>query len=232
MATVSGYDGLLEALKTLYSNSERPKKEAANAYLEAFQKSLPEEAVGPFRDAVVALLLKYSTGPRPILIALSVALATLAMQMSSWNTVLEDMASSFSQASTTWNALLQFISVLPEEVNESRKMSLTQDHLQDRIQHLLTDNAGRVLQLLSSYVQSLPAPSDANPLLFSCLNSWLREIPVASMMQTPLVDLTFQALSIDSFFENSVDLLCSIFRETNEVNDPEMVKLIEILFPS
>lgn len=151
--------------------------------------------------------------------------------MSQWTTVLEDMASSFTTNATTWNALLQFISVLPEEINESRKMSLTEEQLQSRIETLLTGNADRVLELLARYTQSVSSATEANPLLFSCLTSWLKEIPIAKVMNTSLVDLTFQALSIDSLFDASVDLLCAVFRETNEVNDPEMVKLIEALYP-
>ena len=176
-------------------------------------------------------MLKYASGPRPILIALSVALATLALQMSEWNSVLQDMATSFSTSPTTWNALLQFISVLPEEINESRKMSLTEEQLQRRIELLLTGNADQVLSLLTAYTQSITNATDANPLLFACLTSWLREIPITKMMQSPLVELTFQALSIESLFDNSVDLICAIFRETNEVNDPEMIKIIEQLYP-
>ena len=37
---MASLDGLLGALSTLYSNSERPQKEAANAFLESFQKSV------------------------------------------------------------------------------------------------------------------------------------------------------------------------------------------------
>lgn len=176
-------------------------------------------------------MLKYAGGPRPILIALCVALATLALQMSDWNTVLQDMTNALSSSPTTWNALLQFISVLPEEINESRKMSLTEEQMQSRIEQLLTGNADQVLQLLSAYTQQAGSAADINPLLFSCLSSWLREIPITKFMQTQLVELTFQALAVDKLFDASVDLLCNVFRETNEVNDPEMVKVIENLYP-
>lgn len=192
---------------------------------------LPRESLPGLRDSLVSLVAKYAIGPRPILIALCVALATLALQMSEWNTVLQDMTTSLSKDATTWNALLQFISIMPEEINETRKMSLTEEQLQQRIEQLLTGNADQVLQLLSAYVQSVGSVTETNPLLYTCLTSWLREIPIAKLMATPLIDLSFAALSNDSSFEASIDLLCTIFRETNEVNDPEMVKIIEALYP-
>ncbi|CCG80943.2 Uncharacterized protein C11G11.07 [Taphrina deformans PYCC 5710] len=269
MSSSTGYEPLLDALSSLYSNSERSQKEAANAYLESFQKSseawqtahdilssesilieaklfaaqtlktkiqydfhqLPPEALGSLRDSLVGLVHRYAGGPRPILIALCVALATLALQMSEWTTVLQDMTSTLSGDAKSWNALLQFISVLPEEISESRKMSLTEQQMEASIERLLTRNAEQVLRLLTAYVQQIGSAENINPLLFTCLSSWLRETPITQLMQSPLVDLTFQALALDNLFESSVDLLCNIFRESNEVNDPDMVKVIEILYP-
>lgn len=40
MTSTAGYEPLLDALSSLYSNSGRAQKEAANAYLESFQKSV------------------------------------------------------------------------------------------------------------------------------------------------------------------------------------------------
>lgn len=151
--------------------------------------------------------------------------------MSEWTTVLQDMSASFASNNDTWNALLQFISILPEEINETRKMSLTEEQLQRRVEELLSGNSDQVLELLTAYARSATPTNTINPLLFSCLSSWLREIPISKLMATPLVDLTFQSLSNDALFETSVDFLCAVFKETNEVNDPEMVAIIESLFP-
>lgn len=192
---------------------------------------LPRESFAGLRDSLVSLIYKYSIGHRPILIALCVSLATLALQMSAWTTVLQDMSASLSKDVNTWNALLQFISIFPEEINEKRKMSLTEEQLQVRIEQLLTGNADHVLQLLTTYVSSAGAIDKVNPLVFTCLSSWLREIPITRLMNTPLVDLTFGSLSNDTHFDACVDLLCTVFKETNEVNDPEMVKIIESLYP-
>lgn len=192
---------------------------------------LPTESLNPLRDSLVALIQKYANGPRPILIALCVALATLALQLIEWTTVLEDMTKALSGSASSWNALLQFISVLPEEISETKKMSLSETQIETRVQQLLTNNAEQVLQLLTTYAQQAGATATINPLLFACLSSWLREIPIERLMQSPLVDLTFQALSREDLFDSSVDLLCNVLRETNEVNDAQIVGIIEQLFP-
>lgn len=185
----------------------------------------------PLRDSLITLLEKYAQGPRPVLIALCVAVSSLAIQMTTWTTVLQDMTKVLSGNAAKWSALLQFLSILPEEFSGSRKVSLTEAQMTERTEILLTNNTQHVLQLLSAYAQSIQNIGDTNPLLLSCLTSWLREIPVAQIMDTPLLDLTFQALSVEHSFDEAVDLLCTIFRETNEVNDPDMVKIIDIIYP-
>lgn len=192
---------------------------------------LPSTAQIPLRDSLISFIKRYAQGSRPVLIALCVAVSSLAIQMTTWTSVLDDMTSVLSGDADNWGALLQFLSVLPEEFSGSRKVSLTDAQLQERSDTLLTNNTEQILQLLSSYAQSIQNIDDANPLLMSCVASWLREIPIAKVMNTPLLDLTFQALSREQLFDEAVDLLCTIFRETNEVNDPDMVQIINALFP-
>lgn len=192
---------------------------------------LPSEAAAPLRDAVVHLVKRHAAGAggKAIRTALCVALATLAMNMADWASPLEDVVRVLvgdGGDAASWDALLQFISVLPEEVTESRRSRLSEEQLHDRIRKLLQDNAEEVLRLLSSVAQG-----QQSPLVFACLNSWLREIPIARVVRTPLLDMTFAALGDDALFDAAVDLVCGMLRETAEVNDPEIVQVVELLFP-
>ncbi|ORY83698.1 armadillo-type protein [Protomyces lactucae-debilis] len=194
---------------------------------------LPSTALEPLRDNLVQLIVRYATGPKPILTALCVAVATLALQLSQWTTMLQDMMQVLSKDLDSWQALLLFLSILPEELSEDRKLGLSQQQLQERVEQLLTGNAKTVLELLCVYTQMTQKEGRRpSPLLLTCLQTWLREIPVIDMIRSPLVELAFSALSDDDLFEAAVDFLCAVFAETSEVNDSTVVASIEILFPS
>jgi transportin-3 len=62
-----------------------------------------------------------------------------------------------------------------------------------------------------------------------CISSWLREIPAADVVHSPLFDTIINALSIDVSFEAAVDCMCTIFRDTREVD--ESIEVIQIIYP-
>ncbi|BFZ63006.1 Nuclear import receptor [Saitoella coloradoensis] len=189
---------------------------------------LPKESLASLRDSLLGLLVMYRAGPKPIMIQLAVSLAGLALQMTEWKTVLQDVVQHLGNDKETWPAMLQFIAVLPEEVSDSKRVSLTEEELDARTMELLTDNADQVLQLLVQYAQTA-GPEGPSPVFFACLTSWLKEIPLQSFIATSLFDLTFSALAVDSCFDAAVDLLCSIFKETREVDEYMMV--IQAIYP-
>jgi transportin-3 len=67
------------------------------------------------------------------------------------------------------------------------------------------------------------------PALVACLNSWLREISCSDVVKTPLVDSLFAAFQSDIAFDEAVDCVCTMFRETREVD--ESAAVIEVLYP-
>jgi transportin-3 len=62
-----------------------------------------------------------------------------------------------------------------------------------------------------------------------CISSWLREIPAADVVHSPLFHTIINALSIDVSFEAAVDCMCTIFRDTREVD--ESIEIIQIIYP-
>jgi transportin-3 len=82
---------------------------------------------------------------------------------------------------------------------------------------------------LSGFVLTLTASAATNPQLLECITSWLREVPVADIVNSPLLDVVLNALATDSSFEAAVDCLCSIFKETREVD--EYLPTIQTLLP-
>lgn len=65
--------------------------------------------------------------------------------------------------------------------------------------------------------------------MFECISSWLREIPAADVVHSPLFNTIINALSIDVAFEAAIDCMCAIFRDTREVD--ESIEIIQIIYP-
>ena len=62
-----------------------------------------------------------------------------------------------------------------------------------------------------------------------CVSSWLREIPAADIVNSPLFDAVVNALSVDSSFDAAVDCMCTILRDTREVD--ESIEIIQVIYP-
>ncbi|SLM40798.1 mrna transport regulator [Lasallia pustulata] len=187
---------------------------------------LPRDSLPALRDSILSLLTAFRQGPRPIRTQLCVCLANLAIQMLAWKNVLQLVGSTLGSAAG--DCVLEFLRVLPEEVIEGRRINLTEEELRDRTRELLEDNAQQVLRLLVQYSQS-SASASSNPHLLECISSWLREIPAAEVVNSPLLDAVINALSVDASFEAAVDCICTIYRDTREVD--ESLETIQTLYP-
>ncbi|TVY80343.1 Uncharacterized protein LSUE1_G003970 [Lachnellula suecica] len=189
---------------------------------------IPADALPSLRNQLLELLKAFATGPRPIRIQLCVCLAILAIQMTGWKDVVPMVVSTLGNDAASHAAILDFLKVLPEEVTEGRKINLSEQELQQRTQELLGDNATVVVRLLISYAQSSETAA-TNPQLLEVITSWLREVPLADVVNSPLLNVVFSALDNDGSFEAATDCLCAIFRETREVD--EYLPTIQTLVP-
>ena len=117
--------------------------------------------------------------------------------------------------------------------------------MNSRTKELLEENAGQVLQLLINYSASsgevkasryelgianeVPAQAARDPHLLQCITSWLREIPVASIVKSSLLEVVVHGISNEASFDASVDCLSAMFNDTREVD--ESLDVIQVLFP-
>ncbi|MCJ1422658.1 Nuclear import receptor [Sticta canariensis] len=187
---------------------------------------LPRQSLPALRDSILTLIVSLRDGPRPIRTQLCVCLANLAIQMIEWKDVLQLVGSILGN--NAGDCVLEFLRVLPEEVTEGRKINLTEEELITRTRELLEENANQVLGLLTQYSQSSVSAA-SNPHLLECISSWLREIPAADVINSPLFDAIINAISIDTSFEAAIDCICTILRDTREVD--ESIELIQIIYP-
>jgi transportin-3 len=189
---------------------------------------LPREALPQLRDSIISLLSTYAKGPKPIRTQLCVCLANVAIQMLEWKDVLQTVVGALGNDPNSIACVLEFIHVLPEEVTQGRKINLAEDELQNRTRELLEDNAQQVLQLLGQYAGSSAAASK-DPLLMACITSWIAEVQVNDVVNSPLMDVVVGALQADTSFEEAVETMCAIFRETRDVD--ENMSTIKSLYP-
>ncbi|KAJ5610005.1 hypothetical protein N7510_006724 [Penicillium lagena] len=187
---------------------------------------LPPDSIVALRDSVLGLLVAFAPGPRPIQTQLCVCLVSLAIQMVTWKDVLATVGSALG--SSAGDCVLEFLKILPEEVTEGRKINLTEDELSVRTKELLEDNADQVMQLMIQYAQSSQTAA-TNPRLLDCITSWLREIPAAKIVDSPLMDVILKALDNDVSFDAGVDCVCTLYRDTRDVD--ESLPVIQALYP-
>lgn len=62
-----------------------------------------------------------------------------------------------------------------------------------------------------------------------CITSWLREVPVANVVKSPLLDVIFNGIPSDNCSQEASECLCTMLRETSDVDESQ--EIIEILFP-
>ncbi|KAL7784892.1 armadillo-type protein [Trichoderma ceciliae] len=189
---------------------------------------VPPNELPALRNQILLLLKHYASGPKPIRVQLCVCLAILAIQMKDWNDVLPSVVQSLSGSPESHACILDFLRVLPEEVTEGRKITLSEEDLAARTQALLGDNADQVVQLLINYSQSSPAASQ-NPLLMECITSWLREVPVGAIANSPLLDAIFHGVTSAECGQQAAECLCTMLRETGDVDESQ--DIIQTLFP-
>lgn len=94
---------------------------------------LPRDALLALRDSIISLLVNYRTGARPIRTQLCVCLAGLALQMLEWKDVINLLVTALGNDVQSSIVLLEFLTVLPEEVGDGRKVSLTVSSCASRV---------------------------------------------------------------------------------------------------
>ena len=186
-------------------------------------EQVPSQQRVALRDTLLTALSAYASGPRVIQTQLSLALSGLALQLdeSEWPTVVPGMIERFGSSPETVPVLLEFLTVLPEEVITNHRIPVSNDFYNARCHFLLSAAAPEILKLLSMYVQATGLTSQIQTGIFQCLRSWLKsgEVSAGQMADTPLFDLSFDALASVELFDVATDVVCDLINETQEVEE-------------
>ncbi|ESK97988.1 mrna transport regulator [Moniliophthora roreri MCA 2997] len=183
------------------------------------------------RDTLLGALEKYQSGPRAIVVQLCLALAGLALQYPGWQDAVQTIIATFGSNPQTVPVLLQFLTLLPEELHTNSKIPITDYEWNERVAQLLTNNSKRVLDLLSVYIQATGVTVEIQNQVFNCLRSWLLsgEVSTSDMAASPLLGFAFEALASEPLFDSAVEVICDLIHETQEIDDN--MPVIEIIVP-
>lgn len=155
---------------------------------------------------------------------LCIGLSQLSLQMLSWSNAMDEVLSIFTSSPQYLSCLLDFLKILPEELNDVKKTSLTDDEFNARTTLLITNNVERVILLLKDLVEKNEKNEKFNALILDCLNSWIKECPIEQILTvTSLTNLIFDSLTNDETFDKSIECLCTIMRETKDIENYELI---------
>ncbi|CEP15482.1 hypothetical protein [Parasitella parasitica] len=194
-------------------------------------RELRTEARIELRDSLLELLWQSSNGPKAVMIQLCLAITDLAIQLFQWKTVIPDLIDKFGKSDHGSVCLLEILKVLPEEMNGNTRLPLTESEYKLRGEELIDNNAKRVLDLLTMYMQSSGNNTELQERIFKCLSSWIRtgEIDIDLISTSPLLQLSFKSLESPELFDVAVDVVTEIIYETRDVN--ECRPIIEQIYP-
>ncbi|CAO1616063.1 unnamed protein product [Sympodiomycopsis kandeliae] len=186
-------------------------------------EQVPQEARQSLKDTLLTALAAYSAGPRVIQTQLCLTLSALAIQLTDaeWPDVITGMTARFGNDPASVGVLLEFLTVLPEEVTTNHRIPVDNEHYKDRMRSLLGNNADEILRLLTMYIQAPGITPQIQNNIFQCLRSWLKagEIATSSLVSTPLFQFSFDALASDNLFDVATDVVCDLIHETQEIED-------------
>ncbi|PKI85215.1 Nuclear import receptor [Malassezia vespertilionis] len=193
-------------------------------------EQLPAEAQLSLRDTLLDALQLYAQGPRVVQTQLCLALAALSLQLpeSVWPRVIPGMVERFGGKPETVGVLLEFLSVLPEEVSTNHRIPVSNATYRERVPQLLTQQASTVLQVLSMYIHAQGVTPAIQETVFRCLCSWLKagEVSAMQLAETTLLQFTFDALNTDALFDVAVDVFCDLIHETQEIAENRPVVML------
>ncbi|PBL01247.1 ARM repeat-containing protein [Armillaria gallica] len=183
------------------------------------------------RDTLLTALRSYQAGPRTIIVQLCLALVGLAVQYPAWDNAVQTMIDIFGRDPSSVPVLLQFLTLLPEELSNSTRYPVSNEDLRQRSNALLTSHSKEVIELLAMYLQAPGVTTIVQEQVFNCLRSWLvaGEISPAVLTKTALFSFAFDALASEQLFDSAVNVICDLIHETQEV-DANM-PVIELIVP-
>lgn len=189
---------------------------------------LPEQNFATLKNSIIQLLTVFTANnQRLVRTQLCVALAQLALQYLTWQDAVSEIVTKLSLTATYLPCLLDFLKILPEELSDVKKTSLSDDEFNTRTRELIENNVEQVLLLLKNLTDTNSSNSSQDSMVLDCLNSWIKECPIESILRIDsLTSLIFRSLASEETFDKSIECLCTIIRETRDIDNHELIEAL------
>ncbi|KAJ7520942.1 hypothetical protein O6H91_19G031100 [Diphasiastrum complanatum] len=200
-------------------------------------EDLPPGAALSLRSSLMGLLVKFCQGPAAVRTQLCLAIAALTMHMGSdeWgnNGVLQWLGSELGSRPDAVLALLELLTVLPQEAN-SWKVAVRPERRR-QFQVALMSSIQDAFNLLVSCLRSGSALLHEQVL--RAFAAWLRlssGIPAATLATHPLVLAALSGLDSEQTFDSAVDAVAELIRYTvcgTSIDLVAQMPLVQVLVP-
>ncbi|XP_052404857.1 importin-13 isoform X1 [Carassius gibelio] len=179
---------------------------------------LPPGQLDSLRSQLIAQVGQFASGSKMVLTRLCVALASLVLHVlpETWPTAVPDLLCAFQTGESVteaggqsrWLALLELLSVLPEELQSSRIPASRRSQLRSA----LAVDWSSVCSLLQQLLQRPDAPSPVRERVLRCVSSWLT-LDIALKDSEGLLESCFALLKESEMFNTAVETIVSIISQ-------------------
>ncbi|KAL3266215.1 hypothetical protein HHI36_010397 [Cryptolaemus montrouzieri] len=194
---------------------------------------LPQEAHSSLRDSLVEHISQINESTSAVIVTqLCLALADLALQMTSWKRAPLDLINKFSQTNV-W-PLLEILTVLPEEV-EGRAIRLGENRRQELLEDF-RQCASTIDQFLihcsNHYAGNLHENVQVNVKILRCFTSWISigAILLQNLNENVVIVKAFQILdskneaSVGSLHDAATDCICMLLQCLEDNNNQHQLE--------
>ncbi|XP_034948229.1 transportin-3 [Chelonus insularis] len=176
---------------------------------------LPAESHISLRDSLLNHISQINEHTNSVIVTqLCLALADLALQMSSWEKPVTDLLNRFGRNANSLWPLLEIMKVLPEETNSLRLGA----NRRESILASLSSCADKIGDFLEVCLKTNEENIQIHTRVISCLTSWItiRATPLTTIIYSNVVSYTFRVLgnhmSNSQLHEAATDCVCAILQ--------------------
>uniref|UniRef100_A0A7N8XQA0 Importin-13 n=1 Tax=Mastacembelus armatus TaxID=205130 RepID=A0A7N8XQA0_9TELE len=181
---------------------------------------VPVDQHESLRMQLLSHILHFSSGPKIVLTRLCVALASMALNLipEAWSQPVADMVRISPDPHAHCLALLELLTVLPEEFQSSRLAQARRSQLREA----LAGEWAVVCPMLRQLIQSQDSSNQVKEKVLRCLSSWVGlDVPLGESHE--LVQDCFSALSNPELFDTAVETI------VNTISQPDCQRYTDAL---
>ncbi|XP_055375731.1 transportin-3 [Condylostylus longicornis] len=217
-------------LQSCYFAAQTMRNKIQNSFHE-----LPLSSHESLRDSLIAHIGQIRNDTDPIIVTqLCLAIADLALLMSSWKDPVISLIETLSQRPDSIWPLLEILTLIPEEI-DSRYLRLGSNRRAE-IHKTLEGSAQTVMNFLNVCLQEYGHDVNLLNKIITCFNAWIaiHAVPLSNFTGNPVAQKIFQLLNdigtSRKLHDSATDCLCTLLLciEANNNNQDDDRQILEM----